>query len=590
MGVFEHFPYTNFHDLNMDWMLRSMKQLDKEVDDLDQKVDSLDIQGAVDDKIDQMVDDGYFDDLVEDIVEEKYPEKTRELGILRVGRLLDNFGYNNATPILGGQSICYDGGKYYACGGVGSGIQAISVWDGTGGLLASATYTQLGHANSITVFGNYIYVADGAMALVHKVDKSTMTYVESIDLSATYGAVYGIDVDDGKLYILGDLSGSPTVRQIAVEDNGNFTPVCSFVITANKVNQGFAVRDGYAYAIMGQSNMLYKVEMETGNIVFAYYLPDGDGWNPAGEYEDVFKVGGELRIATALYYNYNSSDMILTHTQEVTLGQIFATDLDGVLQKDVPYQYMPSETVPRMACNEGYTYSFNPFDNFTTIEEACYIANYLQKGVINVYGIGHGLMRLVGGVYDVNGRSGTRKVDQMDIEDAWVHVSQMSANDLMVSGSEFYIQNTDLTHEIDVWRSRVVIDTVWLNTLTSFYVRRSDIEIREVRAVNASLAVGLPDGAGNNHVRVYSPFVNNVLKLAKLSGAAHTFIKVMASSNRFFDVNVATSYIGGPWAATVYNESLYNQFEEVSGGSYRARKTDNTYTTMTGSDYFDLDA
>lgn len=27
MGLFEHFPYTNYHDLNLDWILRTVKEL-----------------------------------------------------------------------------------------------------------------------------------------------------------------------------------------------------------------------------------------------------------------------------------------------------------------------------------------------------------------------------------------------------------------------------------------------------------------------------------------------------------------------------------------------------------------------------------
>lgn len=27
MALFEHFPYTNFHDLNLDWILRTVKEL-----------------------------------------------------------------------------------------------------------------------------------------------------------------------------------------------------------------------------------------------------------------------------------------------------------------------------------------------------------------------------------------------------------------------------------------------------------------------------------------------------------------------------------------------------------------------------------
>lgn len=31
MGLFEHFPYTNFHDLNLDWILRVVKDLYQKV-------------------------------------------------------------------------------------------------------------------------------------------------------------------------------------------------------------------------------------------------------------------------------------------------------------------------------------------------------------------------------------------------------------------------------------------------------------------------------------------------------------------------------------------------------------------------------
>lgn len=31
MGLFEHFPYTNFHDLNLDWILRVVKELYQKV-------------------------------------------------------------------------------------------------------------------------------------------------------------------------------------------------------------------------------------------------------------------------------------------------------------------------------------------------------------------------------------------------------------------------------------------------------------------------------------------------------------------------------------------------------------------------------
>lgn len=31
MGLFEQFPYANFHELNLDWILDTLKQLDESV-------------------------------------------------------------------------------------------------------------------------------------------------------------------------------------------------------------------------------------------------------------------------------------------------------------------------------------------------------------------------------------------------------------------------------------------------------------------------------------------------------------------------------------------------------------------------------
>ena len=33
MGIFEQFPYTNFHDLNLDWILHAIRSMDKKLDE-----------------------------------------------------------------------------------------------------------------------------------------------------------------------------------------------------------------------------------------------------------------------------------------------------------------------------------------------------------------------------------------------------------------------------------------------------------------------------------------------------------------------------------------------------------------------------
>lgn len=41
MGLFEHFPYSNFHDLNLDWWLNAMKELEARVEALEERIEQL---------------------------------------------------------------------------------------------------------------------------------------------------------------------------------------------------------------------------------------------------------------------------------------------------------------------------------------------------------------------------------------------------------------------------------------------------------------------------------------------------------------------------------------------------------------------
>lgn len=38
MGLFEQFPYANFHELNLDWILAKIKELDKKVDSIEDRI------------------------------------------------------------------------------------------------------------------------------------------------------------------------------------------------------------------------------------------------------------------------------------------------------------------------------------------------------------------------------------------------------------------------------------------------------------------------------------------------------------------------------------------------------------------------
>lgn len=38
MGIFEHFPYTNFHELNLDWIIQTVKDLDEKVNSIEDRI------------------------------------------------------------------------------------------------------------------------------------------------------------------------------------------------------------------------------------------------------------------------------------------------------------------------------------------------------------------------------------------------------------------------------------------------------------------------------------------------------------------------------------------------------------------------
>ena len=38
MGLFEQFPYSNFHELNLDWILTKIKELDEKVDSIEDRI------------------------------------------------------------------------------------------------------------------------------------------------------------------------------------------------------------------------------------------------------------------------------------------------------------------------------------------------------------------------------------------------------------------------------------------------------------------------------------------------------------------------------------------------------------------------
>lgn len=64
MGLFEHFPYTNFHKLNLSWILKDLKAAGAKIEDLEKFIHDLDIPDAVKDILSGWLADGTLEDII----------------------------------------------------------------------------------------------------------------------------------------------------------------------------------------------------------------------------------------------------------------------------------------------------------------------------------------------------------------------------------------------------------------------------------------------------------------------------------------------------------------------------------------------
>lgn len=82
MGIFNRWPYTNFHEMNLDWIIEEVKKVVTEVEALDLSFDelkkyvedyfkNLDISKEVNDKIDEMAASGELEQLILDALQLK---------------------------------------------------------------------------------------------------------------------------------------------------------------------------------------------------------------------------------------------------------------------------------------------------------------------------------------------------------------------------------------------------------------------------------------------------------------------------------------------------------------------------------------
>lgn len=556
-------------------LIHDTSVLSEEVAELREIVENLDvdIQTAVNEQLQQMLSDGDFDDIIDarvddaldeakDEIDDKLDEavdavedmlqpledKVKAIPIVigRVGRLLDNGVYGGI--VSSGQGCAYDGTYYYTCGQTNSSdtTQSIAKFNQIGEISGYQTYTQLGHANGMCYLNGKFYVANGSSATISVVNASTLAYESAIDVSAYGAAAIAVCTDGTNLYSIIGSAGNWKMHKV---ENGTATVLFSVPYKSNldpySIPQGCTWFKGKFYVIVNRPNTIYEIT-EDGELTSAYYVPSDDGYFPLGELEGFLVKGEELLLFST---SGHSEAIFGSYSQYLTTYsyQLFACSIGN---GNVTGAYQIAKPAPlSLTVNGNGTHSFNPISSFTTVEEACWIANLHHAAEFNVSNVTSGLMLLENGKYSVYAPSGNRTISTVVAVNCTLMISQLSISSLMkVEHSNVIVKSGGYNCVINIAFSNVKFIDAWFANLQSLTWTRSEIEIDEQNdGINSSATITM-DQSRAGYFRYIGRCREYVIRLARANGSA-AFVQISIPSTKPNPVSVCmTSFAAGSYA------------------------------------------
>lgn len=355
--MFRRYPYTNFHDINLDWIIKRVKDLTNRVfkveTELDDFLDSVDITKDVSDKLNEMLENG---DLYEIVNQAELMNFQKNATLSRVGRIIDNFN-NPSDVVLGLQSILYHNDKYYTIGDIPStDTTNISVYDNQGLLIINKPY-EYGHGQGAAIFKDNLIVKNSILGNLSILNTNTLEVLGSIEYPTE--TCITITSDEDNLYIVGLLNEQVSIYRY---DTLSWYKVCDITLKEGNVIQNILKYDNYFYLLISRSSQIIKID-SNGDIKYIYNIPDSDGYYYTGELEDIFIKDDNIYLYGAVY------DPQLTY-ESARLGQIFATDILSPLNSNQYYSYYINEYPRYYNVNGDNVYEFNPTGNqFTYLDD-----------------------------------------------------------------------------------------------------------------------------------------------------------------------------------------------------------------------------
>lgn len=468
MALFDNMPYTNLHEINLDWIIQQIKNYTATVDGYSSRIETVEQEAAelkeyinerladlgVAEDVSEIIDAMIANGTLEEMLKRTIPMRTAT--IERYARILDRFTDAGLTaPRLYMQSVCYHEHKYYFCGNKNAENteQSISVWSETGELLASLDYTTLSHASDICYLNGKLYVV--AYNRIAVINAETLAIESYINKSSNINSTTSICTDGTYLYITGTMSG----QMFGIDKYDPATGVTLNItnnLTFSGVRQASEYHAGYIYYMYNAPNAVVKVNATTGVIEQVYMLPVNDGYYWTGEPEKPFMRNGVLCIMSVIPYanaGYGTS----------TYAQLFQTDIVSIFKPVFPYT-SPAVTPKLLIVNGSAAPELNPTVNFTVPEELNAIVPDIPIALSNVQ---HGYVsRPHASALSIRRSNGNGHLSRLEIYQGTALLNFITVDDLFAENADIIIKLGSVG-TANCRMSRVTLDGVTFNDVTN---------------------------------------------------------------------------------------------------------------------------
>lgn len=320
--MFRHdYPYTDFHELNIDWLLKEWEKFLEEyqstftkVEELDQAVkdfkeylenyfDNLDVQEEINNKLDEMEEDGSLETLLAHYVYITHnPDLVQVLNVAMNTHIYDV--PSNPQPAFLQGYTCHNGVSYLAfmdpTGTTSDGIIR-SYSNSTGQILNEARIQNAYHANSMCVHDGHLLLCSMNHTII-SINPSSLavevTYPVTKDIRSlsSYNGVLYVTDDEYKLYAM------------TLPPDENYELKCNYQINNPSYSfiQSGCVYGDYFYAISSNPKIIAVININTGTIRNIINIEDYYYMYPTGEIEDIaIESGDEVFLASCTYGSYD---------------------------------------------------------------------------------------------------------------------------------------------------------------------------------------------------------------------------------------------------------------------------------------------